>query len=276
MKYKKNLNWNLLLEDGKLLITKGADEIYFIDESDKRSSEIIFNAYKEDLLDDLAVKKKHLKTIIEKLERAGVIYKRIESIKVPTNKIEIFIEWIGNKNDEIFGLLESFIKKSEDIHISNDKNKADVLFLVRSSGKMSELLKNYNEIKIPHILIDLAYDHTLSIGPLVFPGETACLGCFVGRITRNWGDAMSPQTPRASQSNELIAALIFENIKTFQVSGSCPELINQVWSFNLKDFTTKYDKIFRLPWCPICFPEKPQEGTGSFELPWKISNNQLK
>jgi hypothetical protein len=141
---------------------------------------------------------------------------------------------------------------------------------------MVDLLENYGEIKVPHLFVDLAYDHTVSIGPLVFPGETACLSCFVGRIIRNWGDPPPPEISNASDSAELIAAFIFECVKTFQKTGSCPELIEQVWSFNLRDFSSKYDKIFKLPWCPICFPEKTKEGTGSFELHWRTSKKQLK
>lgn len=276
MKYQKNLCWNMLFEDGKLLITKGADEIYFIDDVNSKNAALIFDAYKDDTLDNLAIKEEEINITIKKLEKAGVIYKSKSSIEFPINKISVAIEWLGNKNIKIQNLLEEFIKKSKNIIISDDTSKVSILFLIRGSNKMVDLLKDYKKINVPHVLIDLAYDHTISIGPLVFPEETACLGCFVGRITRNWGDATPPEFSKVNESYELITSLILENIKTFQRLGSCPELIDQVWSLNLKDFSSKYDKIFRLPWCPICFPEKVQEGTGSFELPWKISNNQLK
>ena len=32
MKYEKNRNWNIFIEDNKLFITTGADEIYYLDE----------------------------------------------------------------------------------------------------------------------------------------------------------------------------------------------------------------------------------------------------
>jgi len=44
MNYKKNKNWNMLFEDGKLFILKGADEIYLLDEADGE----LYDAYKQE------------------------------------------------------------------------------------------------------------------------------------------------------------------------------------------------------------------------------------
>lgn len=264
----------MLLEDGKLLITKGADEIYFVDEINSEDSSLLFNAYSSNDLDRVYIKKNELITVLKKLEKAGVIYKGAP-MDLSERNIAVGINWYGNGNEKIKNLVDQFIKSSKNISISENAESANLLLLVRDSDKLVDILDGYEKIKVPHIFIDIAYDHTVSVGPLVFPGETACLSCFIGRITRNWGDVIPPKISNVSDSCELIASLIFECIKTFQKHGNCPEFIGSVWSFNVKDFSSRHDKVFRLPWCPICFPKKPQEGVGSFELPWKISTNQI-
>ena len=212
--------------------------------------------------------------VISKLEKAGVIYKKDANIAL-LKLVNFSVSWIGNPNQKILNLLEQFSKNSKQIHFGADVNTPDILIMIRTSAKLAETMKDYGKIKYPHLFMDIAYDHTLSLGPLVFPGETACLGCFIGRVTRSWGDAEPPKLPNIGNSQELAASLILEQIRAFQKVGSCPELIEKVWTFNLVDLTTKTDNIFRLPWCPVCYPDKPREGLGSFELPWKLKNNQL-
>ncbi|HBY21540.1 MAG: hypothetical protein A2Y24_06120 [Clostridiales bacterium GWE2_32_10] len=268
-KFQKSLNWNIIIEEKKLFITKGSDEIYFLDEVPEEQAQIIYDAYKSNNLDELYAKEKSLQPIINKLEMAGVIYKGKESEGDTTSNISVNFKWYGSKNEKIQMLLTQFISESQDISISNNLKTSDLLILIRTSGNLSDIMSDYKEVDIPHIFIDVAYDHTISVGPMVFPKETACLGCFIGRITRNWGDAEPPRVPSATKSAEIIASFIFEHIKIFQKFGNCPELVNQVFTFNLNDFTIKYDKVFKLPWCPNCFNEKTPEGTGSFELPWK-------
>jgi len=274
--YGKNLSWNMLIEDGKLLITKGADEIYLIEEIAGDAADNFYNSYVNDSIHELQrnTTDDHVRDAITKLVKVGVIIKENTQ---PSSSSSLFfsINWIGNSVTQINSLLEQFALSSKEIHISNVENSATLLVLIRNSSTLAEVTKEYEKISIPHLFVDLAYDHTLSFGPFVFPGETACLNCFVGRITRNWGDAKPPEQPEVSRSYELISSLIIEQIRRFQKIGSCPELIEKVWSMNLHDFTTKTDSLFRLPWCPTCYPEKPKEGMGSFELPWKLKPHQL-
>lgn len=274
--YKSSPLWNLLIEDGKLLITKGADELYLIEELDGKDAEILYEAYKNKSIHILKSDTANEKTlgVISKLEKAGVIYKSIENI-YPSKTVNFSIKWVGNPNQKILNLVEKFVKDSEQLTFHTDTKLLDLLVIIRTSAKLAETMEDYKKIKCPHLFVDIAYDHTLSLGPLVFPGETSCLGCFIGRITRNWGDAEPPQLSNVSNSPELIASLILEQIRTFQKTGNCPELIEKAWTLNINDLTTKFDSVFRLPWCPICYPDKPKEGLGSFELPWKLKKSQV-
>ncbi len=274
--YKNSLMWNMLIEDGKLLITKGADEIYLIEELDGKDAEMFYEAYKNQGIHKLKLDTVDEKIlgVISKLDKAGVIYKSIENT-YSSKTINFSIKWVGDLNQKIFSLLEKFAKDSEQLTFHTDTKSLDLLVIIRTSAKLAETMEGYKEIKYPHLFVDIAYDHTLSLGPLVFPGETSCLGCFIGRITRNWGDAEPPRLSNVSDSSELIASLILEQIRTFQKTGNCPELIEKAWTLNINDLTTKFDSVFRLPWCPICYPDKPKEGLGSFELPWKLKKSQV-
>lgn len=274
--YERSPRWNMLIEDEKLLITKGADEIYLIEELSGEDAKNLFEAYKNGKIHETKANSTDEKVleVIAKLEKTGVIYKKSKG-DVLSKPINFAVNWIGNPNQKISHLLEQFTKGSEQLQLQINSGVADLLVIIRTSAKLSEVMRDYEEIKIPHLFVDFAYDHTLSLGPLVFPSETACLGCFIGRITRNWGDAEPPQLPNISESYELIASLILEQVRTFQKMGSCPELIEKAWTLNLADLTTKTDNIFRLPWCPICYPEKPKEGLGSFELPWRLKDDQV-
>ena len=164
--------------------------------------------------------------------------------------------------------MKTFAEGTDRVTLADDPGVADLLVIIRSSSPLTDLIEQYEEIDLPHLFVDIAYDHTISLGPLVFPGQTACLRCFVMRITRNWGDAQPPLDSGASDSTELIAALVFEQVKTFQKIGSCPELVEKSWSFNLRAMTAQTDAIFRLPWCPTCFPQGAGPEAGALSLPW--------
>src|SRR5919198_1421400 len=80
---------------------------------------------------------------------------------------------------------------------------ADVTLLVRTGGRL---------IDVPamvgiHLFIDVSYHHTVSLGPLVFPGDSACVGCLSGRIGRYWGDPHPPRKPAMRRETRLVAAL---------------------------------------------------------------------
>lgn len=62
----------------------------------------------------------------------------------------------------------------------------DLAVLVRTNSTYANCFKKtkYQSIAKPHPLVHLAFHHTLSLGPLVFPGETACVACLQGRVSK--------------------------------------------------------------------------------------------
>jgi hypothetical protein len=260
--YKNNNNWNLFIEDNKLFISKGADEIYFLDEATDEQAHMIFDAYNSNGFDDLL--DKHLcDEIIDKLEKVGVIYKN--KYKSNNKKLNIFIKYYGNPSDELKKEITNIISKRSNIKIVDKINNSDLALLIRINEPLKSILKDYSEIIVPHLFIDLGYANNISIGPIVYD-DTACLSCYVGRLIKNWGDANPPVEPLITKKKELVAAFILDRIEQYIIYGNCPDVINCVWNYNVNTYSSDYNKIYKLPWCPYCGNSSDNP---SIILPWE-------
>ena len=239
---KRNKNWNMIMEDKKLFITRGADEIYFLDEAKDEMVSPIFCAYENDNWDNLAANKDY-DDIIRILKQTGFIYKnQIEAKK----DLRLSIQYFGDESNKLSKALQNMRD------VTYESGGHDLLLIIRTNSPLIKILDSYSTIEAPHLFIDLAYCNTISIGPLVYKGETACLSCFVGRLATRWGDPPPPEEPYASTKTELIVALIQEKVEEYLTYGNCPDLINNVWSFNTKHFSATFDGVHKLPWCPVC------------------------
>lgn len=149
-----------------------------------------------------------------------------------------------------------------------DSKRAAFLVIVRTTSTYAQLLENiaYQDIWQPHIFIDLAFHHTVSIGPLVFPGETACIACLQGRISTRWGDEQPPEGPRASRLHATIASALLE-LELDKVAHDDTSLTNKTVSWNFQDRTTRQDQLLKVPFCPICSRGKTSSD-GKLMLPW--------
>ncbi len=261
MKYEKSINWNIFIEDNKLFITKGADEIYYLDETTDEQAKTIYDAYCNNSFDDL-LKNHTCDDIISKLEKTGVIYKK----KFVSNnkKIKLYIRYYGKPNDKLKNEITNIISKRNNIKLVDDINSSDLILLIRINIPLKTLLEDYSKTTIPHILIDLGYANNISIGPIVYE-ETACLGCYIGRIIKNWGDPLPPIEPAVTNKYELISSFIIERIEEFIIYGNCPDLINNVWNYNVNTYCSEYNKIYKLPWCPHCNDKNDND---KINLPW--------
>lgn len=244
----KSKNWNMFKENEKLFITKGSDEIYFLDEVRDEQVDELYDAYVNNNFDKL-LKNSSFSSILSKLEKVGVIYKK----KLKTRKkIKIYLKYYGIPTVKLKNSIGTILLKSEKIDIVDVIDDCDLLLIIRINGILKEILEGYDKINKPHLFIDLAYSHNISIGPLVFKGETSCLGCFIGRLTKNWGDLVPPSCPDVTKRFELISALINKKVDEFIEFGNCPDLINKVWNFNIDSFNSSYNTVYKLPWCPTC------------------------
>ena len=261
MKYEKNINWNVFIEDNKLFITKGADEIYYLDEVTEEQAKKISEAYTNNFIDEL-LKNNDYNEVINKLEKVGVIYKK----KFISNnkKIKVYIKYYGKPSKKLRQEIVNIFLKRNDINIVDEINNSDLALLIRINVPLKNLLEDYRKTKTPHILIDLGYANNISIGPIVYE-ETACLGCYIGRLIKNWGDSLPPIEPSITNKSELIAAFIIERVEEFITYGNCPDLINGVWNYNVNTHYSNYNRIYKLPWCPHCNDKNDNE---KIDLPW--------
>ena len=261
MKYEKNKNWNIFMEDNKLFITNGADEIYYLDEVCDEQAKVIYEAYNNNLLDELLEDSAYYE-VISKLEKAGVIYKK--RFASSNKKIRLYIRYYGKPNDKLKNEINYVISKRKNIKLVDEMGSSDLTLLIRINVPLMTLLEDYSKITIPHILIDLGYANNISIGPIVYE-ETACLGCYIGRVAKNWGDSLPPIEPEVTNKVELISSFIVERIDEFIIYGNCPDLINGVWNYNVNTNCSAYNKIYRLPWCPHC---NDKDDNPIIDLPW--------
>ncbi|MBR1936645.1 MAG: hypothetical protein IJ842_03015 [Bacilli bacterium] len=262
MKYEKSKDWNLFIENNKLFVSRGADEIYYFDEANDEQAKTIYDAYCNDNINYL-VNDPDYYEIINKMEKAGIIYKK--KFTVSNNKIKLYIKYYGKPNDKLKNEIISVMTKRNNIRLVDKIDNSDLALLIRINVPLRTILEDYSNIKVPHILIDLGYANNISIGPIVYE-ETACLSCYIGRVARNWGDLLPPDEPAVTKKYELIASLVLERIEQFIIYGNCPDLINCVWNFNTNTYISDHNKIYKLPWCPHC---NSSQDNPKIDLPWE-------
>ena len=261
-KYIPNKNYTVQYEKGLLILNAGADQLYAIEDVTEEVANETIKSWQSALIDPATISEE-IKPVFDQLLSAGLI-----QVKDTANKgssFNIAIEFHGTKIKE----LEQLIKKELDARKipSQDQEPTNLNLLIRTNTNLTSLSsKDYLSLDSPHLLLDLAYHHTFSIGPLVYPGETACLGCLVGRLNSYWGDADPPARPAMTDNIRLAALLIALEIE--KISQGDQSLINQTLSYDFQNREVKTNKIYKLPWCPICQSRKPIANIGYVELPW--------
>lgn len=255
----KSSQYTLILEGDQLVVSGGADESYLLDELDGEGARSLAKAWSEDRLD--AVDGGSLGPVIAKLERLGAILRG-------RPRREGVLRYGLRSAPPSFAAALSALPSSE--AVVRDDEAPELLVWIRTNETLlGNLPPDYASLRTPHLFVDLAYHHTISIGPLVWPGETACIGCLGGRIRQAWGDPPPPPAPRAVEHAPLAAAVVRTELLRFRERGNCPSLVERATVIDLETLTTRSEKVFRLPWCPFCFPkDAPAHGTGSFALPW--------
>jgi hypothetical protein len=141
--------------------------------------------------------------------------------------------------------------------------EADLVLVVRTTSTWQDVSAAAARFDRPHLFLDLAYHHCVSIGPLVVPGASACLGCLALRVTRRWGDRPPPDVPRGLADPALPAAIAAHFIR--RIGTGSLTLLERVVTCDLDDLTTTAEHVLPSAGCPIC----PQETVGRVDLPWE-------
>ncbi|MEI6249385.1 MAG: hypothetical protein WCP00_02165 [bacterium] len=252
-KYKLSSYWKIEQDDKSLVISGGADARY---EIELESNEVSFfsslrndKTFYIDELDD------YDRRVFEELVTAEIVVPELQKGKV----MKIAILGDGSKLKVNFD--DSLLKAEAD-------KAYDLALVVRTNSTYAELLNkiDYQNITKPHLFLDLAFHHTISIGPLVFPGETACIACLQGRISSRWGDESPPIIPQISNRYLGVASeLVSTEIN--RIANNDVSLTNKTISWNFLDRSIKKDQLLKVPLCPIC-TKNSFDLNGLIVLPW--------
>jgi bacteriocin biosynthesis cyclodehydratase domain-containing protein len=252
-----NSAWRALYEDGLLLITAGADEIFAIEDvpAEIAADIIALGVAPEIRRETLS---RAASDLLEQLLTAGIV----DAAPVgPAATVALC--GLGDAAEELTARLSAaLVERGLELV---EPNAASFVVLLRAGGPLRALLAQPDGLPTqPHLLIDLAYHHTCSLGPLVFPGQTACLGCLVSRVSTQWGDALPPARPRMAAELDLAVGLAALEIE--RVTQGEHSLVNRTVAYDFSRRQVKDERLFKLPWCPVCAGEAPKRG--ALQLPW--------
>ncbi len=246
-KFKLSPGWKIRQNNNSLIVSGGADAIYEVGLSDSRESFLASLKSGKDFLRSNVPAQEQ--PVFEELVAAEVI------VPVLHKEPKLLISVIGDPNKLNLGPI-------------SDSSKANLLVLIRTTSTLSDLLEkiDYIDIKVPHLFVDVAYRNTISVGPLVFPGETACIACLQGRITKRWGDEQPPTKPRATDELIEVASELVK-IELRRIANNDTSLCNSTVSWNLEDRKIAKNQLLKVPLCPVCTVNEI-DGTGVLALPW--------
>jgi len=172
------------------------------------------------------------------------------------------LRWVGRPDEALDRHVRLGVDESDLLRQATED--ADLMLLVRTTGRLVEAYDDAEPIAIPHLLLDVAYHHTVSIGPLVVAGETACLACLAGRIGRLWGDPPPPPRPAILRSPALAVGLAVLELE--RAAAGDLRLAGRTAAYDLESHDVTTGSVYKLPWCPVCGDRA--QADGRIALPW--------
>ncbi len=241
--------WSLSEQDGHVLVSGGADATYLVESPSRDVTAEIVKAWRSVSIDRHTLSP-NANRLVDMLISAKVVDVGIEA---PAQRVGV--RFVGASDTALAARITA-------------TGDWDLLLVIRTNGQLAELADPYFlGLERPHMLVDLAFNHIVSFGPLVIPGETACLSCLAGRVSAYWGDTAPPSRPAMSDRTALVAPLIMLHVEqAFQ--GRSP-LINQTLAYDLEEHEIKRNRVYKLPQCTRCGDSNPADGR--LALPWAAS-----
>jgi hypothetical protein len=250
--------WRLESLGDHLLAQAGADEVYVIDEAAAADHARLISLCEGGEAASWA-QDAHLGAALRQLRRLGVL--------VPQGAAHAFaaharLVWLGTPCEALGDGLVSL-----GWQVSPAEAPAPLTLLVRTNASWSALMAAYGAWhgRGPHLLVDLSHHHTLSVGPLVVPGQTACVACLGHRIVQRWGDLLPPTEPAMLRRAAGVAALLSDVVRLG------PELVERVAALDLRHLRLSRHRVHMQPGCPVCQASREDtaiELASPFNLPW--------
>jgi bacteriocin biosynthesis cyclodehydratase domain-containing protein len=258
--YIPNERWSLRFEDGLLVLSAGADELYVLEDATTETGAELAAAWEEGSIDvDSLSHPAH--ELLTQLLAAGII--GTEPAKDGVARVALQV--VGDRVPALEQAIAAALAASDSLtHVALELSELAVY--VRTNGRLMDVYDETPEWQLrPHLLLDAAFDHTISLGPLVFPGDTACLGCLAGRIVHYWGDLRPPPEPATLRHPTLIASLLALELE--KVAAGDVGLVNTTIAWDVRSWQINRNAVYKLPWCPLCGELDPPEAVGSIDLP---------
>lgn len=258
--------WTLLRQphDGRtlLLLTGGADETYIVDEAHPGDvASRIYDAWHDDRLDTL-LDDPECGAAVRQIQRVGAL--------VPAGAARehaaYALGWLGTPWPALADALDVLAAEQGLPPRRDAAGAAGLLVVVRTDADWRHALEAYGALRprTPHLFVDAAYHHTLGVGPYVVPGQTACVACLGNRVVHRWGDPPAPPRPAVNGLPRTTAALL---APILAAPAALAAFIEHGASLNLQTLASTRDKVFQLPWCPVCGLDRGQ-APARLDLPW--------
>lgn len=249
--------WRVSFESGILVLNAGADHLFAEDDVDEATAAELLVAWERGRVSAGELSPRG-RQIVDELAASEILVGSSQERRPQT----VAVRWVGRTDPGLERHLRAGIGESPTLCPTDEP--PDVTLVVRTTGRLVELYERDGVPTTPHLLLDVAYHHTVSLGPLVVVGETACLGCLAGRIGAYWGDPEPPRRPAMVESPALGSALAVRELEA--VAAGDLRLANATAAYDLRAHRVSAGAVYKLPWCPTCGDRSAPDG--AIDLPW--------
>ena len=258
--YAGSPEWSVAYEHGYLIASGGADEVYSVEDVSSQTAAELAELWEHPL--DRERLSPDAARVVQQLLSVGAVVRDLE----PRPPARIALAFCGAQEATFVDALSAEAGGERLWRLAEARDE-ELTLVVRTGGRLVEMSDGTDHpVSGPHLLLDTAYHHTLSLGPLVFPGETACLACLAGRIGQYWGDPVPPARPAARRWARLAAALAA--LELDKIAAGDYGLVNATVAFDLGRHEVKRNALYKLPWCPVCGDRERGQTVGLVPLPW--------
>ncbi|PID33054.1 hypothetical protein CR969_02760 [Candidatus Saccharibacteria bacterium] len=174
----------------------------------------------------------------EQLLSAGIIEPKFK----PSSKYTVYVEYDG---------LSIKLAESKKIKFTDDKTKADRALIICYKSNLGKIVNKIADLELPHLFIDVSFHHTVSLGPIVVPHQTACVSCLYGRLRERWGITDPVKQPLVvNQYPDLVKEIINTELDRF-LDGDM-SLVGKTCSIDIVNRKTLDQKLLTVNDCPYC------------------------
>ena len=222
----------------------GADLIYVINDLDQVTSAELIRIWQNGAVDPRSITSSRVRGIVSELITAGVLMPTV----VTNEPYTVTLQWCGDQGEAISAEIRRLWSPSWIEPAQSGTGTPDVVVVIRTNGSLQALSEIHPAS--PHFLVDLSFHHTISLGPLVYPGDTACFRCLATSTELRWGAPQPPALPRATTFPALGAALAVAEIEAARQGRS--RLINRTVAYNIDAHEVIESVVLRRPGCSRC------------------------